>query len=199
MAVIAASEVWRRSALQIYRSSLAQGWRRGNWMERCHRSRDNAGALEQLPSNRRRDCLVKERPAICACGTELNPDVSFTPDDRVAFSQQYDLVVAAGSLQYSPDWREISDRLAASAKDWLLFSQLPVTDPAHPSLVVRQRLRRIGIAGDSTCWIIDKREFLDRMHRCGFVLVREFLSAPLRRVAGAGTNSTSTTLLLRRS
>ena len=131
-----------------------------------------------LPSTRI-DYLVKERPAICACGTELNPDVSFTPDDRVAFSQQYDLVVAAGSLQYSPDWREISDRLAASAKDWLLFSQLPVTDPAHPSLVVRQRLRRIGIAGDSTCWIIDKREFLDRMYRCGFLLVRELLSAPL--------------------
>ncbi|HEV2548572.1 MAG TPA: hypothetical protein VGU20_14625 [Stellaceae bacterium] len=144
------------------------------------------------------DYTVKERRSICIVGAELNPSVSFTSDDAVAFSRQYDLVVAAGSLQYSRDWRETSDQLAASAKEWLLVAQLPITDPAHPSFVVKQRLQRIGIAADSICWIIDLREFLDRLYKCGFVLVREFLSAPARRVIGGGANSTSTTLLLRR-
>jgi putative methyltransferase (TIGR04325 family) len=145
------------------------------------------------------DYTVKERQPICIVGAELNPGVSFTSDDVVAFSRQYDLVVAAGSLQYSPDWRETSNHLAASAKEWLLVAQLPITDPAHRSFVAKQRLRRIGIAADSICWIIDLREFLDRLHKCGFVLVREFLSAPARRVIGGGANSTSTTLLLRRN
>lgn len=151
-----------------------------------------------LPSMRI-DYTVKERQPICNVGAELNPTVSFTFDDVVAFSRQYDLVIAAGSLQYSPDWRDISNHLAASAKEWLLVAQLPITVPAHPSFVVQQRLRRIGIAADSICWIIDPREFLDRLHKSGFVLVREFLSAPPRGVIGGGTNSTSTTLLLRRA
>jgi putative methyltransferase (TIGR04325 family) len=151
-----------------------------------------------IPSTRI-DYTVKERRPICIVGAELNPAVSFTSDDVVAFSRQYELVVAAGSLQYSQDWRETSAHLAASSKEWLLVAQLPITDPAHPSFVVKQRLRRIGIAADSICWIIDLREFIDLLRKCGFVLIREFLSAPTRRVIGGGANSTSTTLLLRRT
>ncbi len=147
----------------------------------------------------RLDYTVKERHPICVTGAELNPAVSFTSDEFVAFSRQYELVVAAGSLQYSSDWRETSDRLAASAKEWLLVAQLPVTDPVHPSFVAKQRLRRIGIAADSICWIVDVREFIDRLDKCGFVLVREFLSAPARQVVGGGANSISKTLLLRRN
>jgi putative methyltransferase (TIGR04325 family) len=144
------------------------------------------------------DYTVKERRAMCAAGTRLNPRVSFTSDDDAALSRRYDLVVAAGALQYSQNWSDVATKLAESATNWLLFTQLPITDPWHPSFVVAQRLRRSGVAGDSTCWIFDKREFIHHLRGCGLTLLREFLSAGPRRVKRGPANSISTALLFRR-
>jgi putative methyltransferase (TIGR04325 family) len=144
------------------------------------------------------DYVVKELPSLCKAGAELNPATTFIAVDETAFSRRYDFVLAAGAVHYSADWRTVLTRLAEAAVANLFIGNLPLTAPAHSSFVVVQRLQRMQVAFDSPCWIIDRSEFLEVMRRCGFAVVREFLSTPPRRIQGAPTNSEIVSFLLRR-
>jgi len=144
------------------------------------------------------DYVVKERPSLCRAGAELNPAVTFIAEDETAFSRRYDLVVAAGAVHYSADWRTVLARLADAAVANLFIGNLPMTNPAHSSFVVLQRLRRMRAAVDGPCWIIDRSEFLEVVRRAGFTVFREFLSTPPRRIQGAPVNAEIASFLLRR-
>jgi putative methyltransferase (TIGR04325 family) len=144
------------------------------------------------------DYVVKERPSLCRAGAELNSAATFIAGDEAAFSRRYDLVVAAGAIHYSADWRTVLARLAGVAAVNLFIGNLPLTNPAHSSFVVLQHLQRMRVAVDGPCWIIDRSEFLEVVRRCGFTVMREFLSTPPRRIQGAPANSEIVSFLLRR-
>jgi putative methyltransferase (TIGR04325 family) len=140
---------------------------------------------------------VKERPALCAAGAELLPEVSFTSSDEECFSRRYDLVVASNSLQYAADWRTTVGQLADSAERWLFITCLPVVRKSQ-SFVVVQRPQRHGLKADYISWVLNSGEVEDQVKSSGFVLDRTFLASGKTRYRSAPEDSESLGFLFQR-
>lgn len=128
----------------------------------------------------------KDLPAIATLGAELLPEDRFFDDDA-CFEGTYDLVVASGSLHYSPDWAPTLTRLAASARQSLYLTRLPVADGV-PSFVYVQHVpveygygENLSIYG----WCFGRDELLATVERTGLRLTREFVVGENWPIAGA--------------
>jgi putative methyltransferase (TIGR04325 family) len=126
-----------------------------------------------LPHEVELDYHCKEVAGLCAAGRELVPEVTFHEDDS-CLERRYDLVFASSSLQYSQDWRNVLERLAAAASAYLLVNRVPVTR-GHPSFVTLQRGHAFGLGTEYRSWVFDPDELVDVAQRAGLELVREFL------------------------
>ncbi len=103
-------------------------------------------------------------------------------DDDTCLGESFDLVIAASSLQYAPEWRTTLSRLGRAGR-WLLVNRLPVTFDA-PSFVVRQHAYGTSYCG----WVINRDELIDAARPHGVALAREFLegwSAPIPGAPGS--------------
>jgi putative methyltransferase (TIGR04325 family) len=85
---------------------------------------------------------VRELPAVCAVGVELEPDVAFHDSDA-CLERSYDLVLANNSIQYARDWRSQLARLASSAAPWLLLNRVPAVETV-PTYTALQRAEELG-------------------------------------------------------
>ena len=121
------------------------------------------------------DFFVKEVPATCRVGAQLNTRAVFASSDEECFARHYDVVMANGAIHYERDWQARVERLGAAARSWLLITGQPVVSKV-PSFVVVQRLRRIGFAGEFYSNVINRDEFVREVVRHGFVLERELMS-----------------------
>lgn len=114
---------------------------------------------------------VKEIGDICRLGTELMPDVAFIEDADKAIAGRYDLVIASASIHYSRDWSAVVAGLANAATNSLLIARQPtVRDQA--SFIARQH----AYGSAFTCWILNERELVESVRRCGFEVAQRFLS-----------------------
>lgn len=128
---------------------------------------------EALLPNISLDYTVQERPALCAAGRQLLPEVSFVSSDEI-LPRRYDLVMAAGSIQYEKDWRSVTRSLANASEHWVFVSQVPITQSAR-SFVVVQRPFRVGMHTEYISWVFNREEFLTQMKDVGLNLDREVL------------------------
>jgi putative methyltransferase (TIGR04325 family) len=112
---------------------------------------------------------VKETPAVCARGREINPQVIYHEDES-CLNRRYDLVIASSSLQYAEDWRGLLERLAGAAEPWLYVARVPIALRA-PSFVVIQRPYAHGYDTEYLGWVLNRDELL----AAAPPLTREFL------------------------
>jgi putative methyltransferase (TIGR04325 family) len=129
------------------------------------------------------DYHVKETPAVCAQGRELQPEVSFHEDES-CLDRRYDLVMASASLHYEPDWRALVRRLADVTERYLYLARVPVALRSG-SFVVLQRAHAYGYETEYLGWVVNRRDLLDAASASGARLVREFLVDAWFSAAGA--------------
>lgn len=116
------------------------------------------------------DYCCRELPGMVRLGQRLNPDVSWSVDDR-CLERTYDLVMVNGSLQYIQDWRGFLARVAAAvgAGQYFLLTRVPVVSGA--GFVAIQRLHGRQVLHQQ----LNEAELLDRVRDTGLHLVRELI------------------------
>jgi putative methyltransferase (TIGR04325 family) len=119
----------------------------------------------------------KDLSFFCQCGRELLPDATFYDDDEECFKQNYDLVLASGSLHFTKDWQSILAQLASVTRSYLFVTRLPITYRA-PSFVMVQRPYRYGYHTEYLSWSLNRAEFLAYTRSLRLNLMREFLVYP---------------------
>lgn len=126
----------------------------------------------------------RDLPSLCEVGRRMQPEVVFLDREEDCFTRTYDLVLASGSTQYSPDWKETLGQLARAAEPFLYLARLPIVHRV-PSFVAVQRPARHGYETEYRGWILNRAELLDTMNSQGAELLREFLGEPGPPVHGA--------------
>jgi putative methyltransferase (TIGR04325 family) len=121
---------------------------------------------------------------LAAAARDLVPGGAFHESDESALGRAYDLVLASGSLQYAPDWRDTMRRLAAVSDPWLFVTRLPTVRHA-PSFVTVQRPGAHGYHTEYVNWFINRTEFLGHAETLGLMLRREVLVGERPFVVGA--------------
>jgi len=120
------------------------------------------------------DYYCQDIPLLCQAGREMLPKAHFLHEPGECFGRPYDLVLASSSLWYEPDWHSLIDNLVASASPYLYVSRMIFVDRA-PSYVAIQRPFGVGYKTEYLCWILNRSDFLNYVHKCSMKLVREFL------------------------
>jgi putative methyltransferase (TIGR04325 family) len=129
------------------------------------------------------DYHCKDVPVLCAYGRELFPQAHFYTDDS-CLARRYDVVMASGSLQYSPQWHETLAGLAGATGQSLYITRLPVA--LHgASFVLLQRAYGYGYDTEYLGWVLNRDELLQQAREVGMTLAREFLVAGTISAAGA--------------
>jgi putative methyltransferase (TIGR04325 family) len=129
------------------------------------------------------DYHCKDVPALCAYGRDVFPEAHFYTDDS-CLARRYDLVMASGSLQYSPQWPETLAGLAGATGQRLYITRLPVA-LNEASFVLLQRAYVYGYDTEYLGWVVNREELLRHARAVGMTLVREFLLAGTISAAGA--------------
>jgi putative methyltransferase (TIGR04325 family) len=127
---------------------------------------------------------LHDYPAFCRHARRRLPDAVIHDQADHALDGRYDLVLASGSLHYTPDWRSLLARLANASRRDLLLIRLP-TVSASESYVFVQRVPNIGYDTEFHSWCLRKADVIDFVRTKGFALEREFLSLEEAPVAGA--------------
>lgn len=126
----------------------------------------------------------RDLPRMAAAGrTVLPADQYYDSNDHLT-GKTFDLVIASGSLQYSPDWRTTLGTLAAATGHYLYVTRLPILLDT-PSFVVVQRPHRHGYDTEYSGWFLNRNEFLDAARSNNLRLVREFLIMERHHAEGA--------------
>lgn len=118
------------------------------------------------------DYHLKDLPAFASRGRALVPEIHFHTDESCC-ERTYDLVIASGSLQYSPDWKAACETLVGATGRYLYVTRLPVF-LGGPSVVVRQHAEGHGIDASFLGWFLGRDEFVGHVESLGMTLVREF-------------------------
>lgn len=143
------------------------------------------------------EVTVKELPVLAKAGQALQSDVNFVDNDFDAFSRQYDLVVASGSLQYAKDWRDIAVRLAKASTQWLFITRLPLVRWSG-NFVAVQRSPQV-LQSETISWVLNRADFLAHMVTLGLALEREFVTGDVIQHDGAFERAEYLGFLFRRS
>jgi putative methyltransferase (TIGR04325 family) len=144
-------------------------------------------AMQLLPDLNMEYCC-KEVPAIAEIGRRLLPEIRFTDDEHACLDRSYDLVMASGSLQYSPNWRDtMAGLFRASARYLFVTRLLSVKDV--PSFTVVQRPYSFGYRTELATWVLNRNDLVEYSVKNGFRLVREFMLEPGPLIAGAPAQS----------
>jgi len=130
------------------------------------------------------DYYCKDVPLLCKAGRELQPSATFHEDDEGCFAQDYDLVLASGSLEYFEDWKGMVRRLAGASRHYLYVARLPIVH-GTASFTVVQRPYRHGYPTEYVSWVLNRREFLSHLDSLGMTLVREMLLGEGPAIQGA--------------
>jgi putative methyltransferase (TIGR04325 family) len=128
------------------------------------------------------DYHCKDVPVLASVGRELLPEISFYDDDS-CLDRRYDLVLAAGSLQYVEDWQNTLRRLAGATQRYLLLTRTPTVGQSQ-SFVVLQRGQPYGFGTDVLEWFFNRYELLECAAGTGMRLVREFVMLDQTPAAG---------------
>ena len=107
---------------------------------------------------------------LCDHGAAVFPETRFVEDDA-DLAPRYDVVLAAGALQYAPDWKTLLGRLAGATGRWLYVARVPVASHAD-SFVVIQRPHVHGYDTEYLGWVLNRGDLLGA---AGLPLAREFL------------------------
>jgi len=118
------------------------------------------------------DYHCKDVPVLAEHGRKLFPEACFYDDDS-SLERRYDLVLASGALQYSPDWRATLAALADATEGLLYVTRAPALRSA--SFVVLQRAQAYGYDTEYLGWVFNRDELLSAVRMGGTELVREFL------------------------
>ena len=129
------------------------------------------------------DYHSRDLPPLVKLGRELLPQDTFHDDDS-CLTRSYDLVVASSSIQYSEDWAATLTGLAASARDFLYVTRVPVALQA-PSFVVLQRAYAYGYGTDYLGWVLNRDELLEQAGSAGAELERELILPAWLSASGA--------------
>jgi putative methyltransferase (TIGR04325 family) len=121
--------------------------------------------------------FCKEVPLLCQGGREVLPGDTFLETEAECLSRRYDLVMASGSLQYSPDWQRVLALLAEVTGEYLFVTRHPVVHTS-PSFVVVQRPYGVAYDTEYIGWFLNRGEFLTEATALGMQLQREFLVHP---------------------
>ena len=152
---------------------------------------------QRLLPDVRLDYHCKEVPLLCDEGEQVCSWAQFHRADQEFAGQQFDMVMASGSLQYVRPWRDVLSTLASATGGWLYVTRLPITTAAQ-SMVARQRVRFAGRQHTSYCWCFSRDEFLAATQQLGLKLFQEFLVHESMQVAGATESSQMRGFLFRR-
>jgi putative methyltransferase (TIGR04325 family) len=163
---------------------------------------DWGGATGQLYEIARRltpldfEWHVRELPAVCAVGAEVEPNVTFHDSDA-CLDRKYDLVLASNSIQYTENWRELLAQLTGAATDWVFISRVPVVEtvPSYPAL---QRAQAYGYDTEYVGWVLHRGELVQAAEELGLELVREYAQVDPIAVARAPENPKHIGLLFRK-
>lgn len=126
----------------------------------------------------------KDLTLLCAAGREVLPEATFVESDADIEGNDYDLVVASGSLQCSPDWRRVIRLLASVANPYLYVTRLPIIQ-REPSFVAVQRVYAYGYNTEYMAWFLNWNELVDAARAEGMELLREFAFHEHPRVKNA--------------
>lgn len=143
------------------------------------------------------DYHCKEMPLLCQAGLKLLPEASFYENDEDCFKQNYDLVLASSSLQYSEDWQGVVQKLAGATRSYLYITRMPIVHQAD-SFVVLQRPYQYGYQTEYLGWFLNRQEFLEFTSGLQMELVREFAIAERYPVLGAPEQGEARGFLFRR-
>jgi putative methyltransferase (TIGR04325 family) len=141
------------------------------------------------------DWNVRELPAVCRVGRELEPEITFHEGSE-CLDRTYDLVLVSASFQYERDWGPLLERLTRAAGPYLFMTRLPVVE-SHPAYVALQRAHGYGYETEYRSWVFHRGELVQAALGQGMELVREYaLVAPIH-VSGAPENPAHIGLLFR--
>jgi putative methyltransferase (TIGR04325 family) len=129
------------------------------------------------------DYTIVDLAALCEAGREINPDVTFH-DDLATVSAKFDLVMASGSLQFSPEWMDTFRRLASLTDNCFFVTRLPTASRVR-SFVVLQRAGAYGYRTSYPGWVLSRHDLLELSSECGLVQEREFIVGEKPYIAGA--------------
>lgn len=127
------------------------------------------------------DYTVKETPLIVEKGATLMPDVRFCGDE--ALDQTYDLVVAATSLHYEEEWRDLLKRLLASAREFAYLTRIPIVETGE-SFVVVQRPYAYGYETEYQSWCFSREDFVGAVEACGWRIEHEVVTGERIEIKG---------------
>lgn len=119
------------------------------------------------------DYLCKETPELVRAIGDPPSGVRFTADPD-CLQQEFDFILASGSLHYEEDWRALVTRLAGATAGYLCVTRLPTVQQV-PSFAFIQRPYRAGYNTEYIGWCINRTELLEHSRGCGLELVREFV------------------------
>jgi putative methyltransferase (TIGR04325 family) len=137
---------------------------------------------------------VKDIPALCSLGRELNPEAVFYEDDSWQ-GRKYDLAISSSAFQFSEDWRGTLEALSKVIVEQLFISRIPIV-LHNPSFVVLQRAETY-LGTQFLGWFLNREEFFDCAHGAGLGLVREFVMLDQTPARGAPEQATYRGFLLR--
>jgi putative methyltransferase (TIGR04325 family) len=125
------------------------------------------------------DYHCKELPALASAGRLVSPDVTWHTDDA-CLADEHDVVMFSSTIQYLPDWQDVLQRAARSARRYVLLSDVPTLRHA-PTYVVTHR------TGGHTCLhaALNRVELITTAESAGLRLIREFPMGRHPRIVNA--------------
>ena len=120
------------------------------------------------------DYHCRDVPTMVAQGRKLNAEILFHKDDR-CFNRKYDLVMANGSVSYSPEWKQTILNLTNCSSKYIYLSKDALHGKAPTFAVLDRAYQYDNKNGHNMLiWFFNRSEYLSLVTGCGFSLLREF-------------------------
>ena len=119
------------------------------------------------------DYHCKDVQVLANYGQTLFPEAKFLSDESYIFDQ-FDFILASGSLHYAEDWKRILDTFVECSNGYILLTRLPIT--LGKPFVYIQRPYKYGYQTEYISWAMNRNELLDYSQKIGLHLRQEFIT-----------------------
>jgi putative methyltransferase (TIGR04325 family) len=142
------------------------------------------GLVRSLLPDLRLDYTCFDLPVSVRLGSKRFPDARFT-SDFTCLNEEYDLIVANGSLHYFKEWQDVVRQFLASSKGFIFITMLPVLLDADSCVMIQQWSNVDGTRYAEPEWFISRDELMQLGGSKPWRLERELVCGYSPQVPGS--------------